>query len=142
VERVRQRTTLSLAVALITLALGCGSAGRPTSAHALTPSELKPLRHAAAQGRAYRLKNRPASRMVRAPDLVGKPFRQALQTVHAAGLRQRVSMFPGTLSNPGFSGRCVRITAQAPRAGTKVPAGSTLVITYGACPPGSAPADS
>src|SRR3954451_7957927 len=94
---MRMRAWVPTAIALLLLTLGCGSASEPSSARALTPAELQPLRQAAASYRAYRQRTNAAGPNVATPALVGESFVDAVRSVHRAGLRQRASMFPGTL---------------------------------------------
>jgi beta-lactam-binding protein with PASTA domain len=72
-------------------------------------------------------------RRVKVPNLVGERFEKAVRRVDAAGLEQRAPAFTGTVGNPHYSGRCMRILSQSPPPGTHLPKGATVSIVYGVC---------
>ena len=60
-------------------------------------------------------------------------FGAAVRAIERAGLEQRTSGFPGTLGNPAYGTRRTAVSSEAPRPGSRVERGSTVVIVYGAC---------
>jgi pimeloyl-ACP methyl ester carboxylesterase len=67
-------------------------------------------------------------------ELAGDRFGAAVREARRAGLHQGTQGFPGSIGNPTFNGRCKKVISQAPRAGRRLPRGSTVSIVYAICP--------
>jgi PASTA domain-containing protein len=112
---------------------GCGQGASTTASHgALTDRELSELTAAAHSSAAFRRRQLRAG-TVRVPPVVGRQFQTAVRAIRAAGLNHKSQGFSGSVGEPSYSGRCLRVSTQAPVPGTKVVRGSTVSIMYGGC---------
>jgi beta-lactam-binding protein with PASTA domain len=66
------------------------------------------------------------------PRLIGEPFDEAVRELASVGLHQTATAYPGTLGNPNFPGRCIKVLSQSPRQGTRVEKGSPVAVVIGA----------
>lgn len=106
------------------LVAGCGGSSSPTTSRSTTA--------AAASGSGHAVAQRVPE--VRVPKLVGERFEPAAREVARAGLEEHSPGFTGTIGNPAYNGKCMRILTQAPPAGTQLPKGATVAIVFGVCP--------
>ncbi len=120
-------------VAMVAALGGCGQAG-PTTAPggALTGRTMSELTAAAHSSEAFR-RRQLGGGSVRVPAVVGRQFQAAVRVIRAAGLSHKSQGFTGSVGEPSYSGRCLKVSTQAPVPGTKVARGSTVSIMYGGC---------
>jgi hypothetical protein len=128
------RSSLAVAALLATLA-GCGQGASTTASDgALAGQALSQLTAAAHSSAAFRRRHLGTGN-VRVPAVVGRQFLTAVRVIRAAGLSHKSQGFTGSVGQPSYSGRCLRVSTQSPPPGTKVTRGSTVSIMYGGCGP-------
>jgi PASTA domain-containing protein len=119
----------------ICLLPGCGEGSPATQAQgALHGRELRQL-DAAARSSARFHRRQASGKTVRVPAVVGEQFDAAVREIHGAGLAQKSQGFSGSVGEPSYSGRCLRVSTQSPVAGARVAKNTTVSIMYGGCGP-------
>jgi PASTA domain len=113
----------AIAIAALLFA-GCGSSGSSAVAGKTSSGAVAEAHTGGARPKL----------VVVVPNLVGDRFGAAVREVRQAGLHQGTQGFPGSIGNPTFNGHCKKVVSQAPRAGRRLPRGSTVSIVYAICP--------
>ena len=106
------------------IAAGCGGGGDDGDTT---------LRHdIALLGKAEPPRSPTGPRSVIVPDVRGERIAVATRDLRARGLLIH-GRFPGTIGNPNHPTHCVIVSNQAPRGGTHVRHGSSVVAVLGIC---------